>query len=209
MHLMEEQQRAARIELAVNGDPDALQQLIVDYHSVLRAAVAAKMDAATRRRMDPDDVLQNAYADAFKAITTSRFDSASDFYRWLETNALNELKNRRQALKALKRDVRREVSGPAQAATSYPDLVDRLIAPDSTPSRQVARGEAVAAVLSSLARLSDDQRKVIRLRFLEGRPVAEVADRLGKSEGAVHGLCRRGLRALRESMVSISRYLTR
>jgi RNA polymerase sigma-70 factor (ECF subfamily) len=206
---MEEQQRAAQIELAVGGDPDALQQLIVDYHPVLRAAVAAKMDAPTRRRIDPDDVLQNAYADAFKAITTCRFDRPGAFYRWLETIALNELKSRRQALRAQKRDVRREVSGTAWDATSYPDLVHRLMAPDSTPSRQVARGEAVAAVLSSLARLSDDQRRVIRLRFLEGRPVAEVAERLGKSEGAVHGLCRRGLRALRESMVSISRYLTR
>ena len=186
MQLMEEQQRAARIELAVKGDPEALQKLIVDYHPALRAAVSGRMDAAS-----------------------CRFDKPGAFYRWLETIALNELSNLRQALRAQKRDVRREVSGPARDATSYPDLVDRLIAPDSTPSRRVARGEAAAAVLSSLARLPDDQRKVIRLRFLEGRPVAEVANRLGRSEGAVHGLCRRGLRALRESMVSISRYLTR
>ncbi len=198
-----------QVNLAVAGDRDALQRLIVEYHDLLHFAVEAKMDAATRRRIDPDDVLQDAYASVFKTISKGRFDGAGAFYKWLETIALNGLRNRRRDLKTQKRDVAREIHGSTEATTSYPDLIHRIAASDTSPSRHVARNEATAAVLSSLARLSDDQRDVIRLRFLESRPVAEVASRLGKTEAAVHGLCRRGIRALRESLVSISRFLTR
>ena len=96
-----------------------------------------------------------------------------------------------------------------EARTSYPDLVDRVAAADGTPSRLVSRDEAVAAIVSSLARLTADQREVMRLRFLEGKSVADVATRLGKTETAVHSLCLRALKALRKLMGSISRYLTR
>jgi RNA polymerase sigma-70 factor (ECF subfamily) len=204
-----EQERAAQIELAAKGDEDALQRLIVEYNEPLRATVAKGIDPATRRRLDPDDVLQEVYVAAFKSIQACGFDTPAHFYKWLEAIAANELKNRQRALRTQKRDVAREAHGSYLATSSYPDLVGRLAGSGSTPSRRVARGEATAAVLSSLARLSDDQRDVIRLRFLEGKPVAEVAVLIDRTEGAVQGLCRRGLRTLRMSLVSISRFLTR
>jgi len=46
--------------------------------------------------------------------------------------------------------------------------------------------------MTSLACLPDEQRAVVRLRFLEGVPVAEIAERLGKTEAAVYALCDRG-----------------
>ena len=205
---MNEQERSVQVELAARGDQDALQRLIVLYHAQLSGILHDRITAAEQRHIDPDDVLQDAYAAAFRAITDCRFDGPGAFYKWLETIALNVLKNRQRDLRAQKRDAAREIHGSLDTTTSCPDLVHRLAAPESTPSRHVRREEAVGAVLSSMARLPDDQRDVIRLRFLEDRPVAEVAARLGKTEAAVHGLCRRGIRALRQSMVSISRFLT-
>ena len=93
--------------------------------------------------------------------------------------------------------------GSSDAATSYPQLIERLTRSQSTPSRHLARAEAIAAVMSSLARLTDEQRDVVRLRFLESRSVAEVAAKLGKSEAAIHMACHRGLKALRELMESV------
>ena len=69
-----------------------------------------------------------------------------------------------------------------------------------TPSRVVRREEAVGALLACLSRLSEAHRQVIRLRFLEGHPVSEVADRLGKSNAAIVALTKRALEALRQSM---------
>jgi DNA-directed RNA polymerase specialized sigma24 family protein len=47
------------------------------------------------------------------------------------------------------------------------------------------------------------------LRYLEGLRVAEVAKRIGRSEGAVHMLCTRGLQSLREELGDLSRFLSR
>ncbi|MCP4591078.1 MAG: sigma-70 family RNA polymerase sigma factor [bacterium] len=204
---MDEKQRAAQIELATKGDQGALQRLVVDYHAPLRAFLAGQLDGVWRRRIDPDDVLQDAYVAAFRTVSTCRFDGPPQFYKWMEAIAHNALKNIQRGLKSRKRDIAREIHGAPGSRTSYPDLVGRVAASDSTPSRHVARDEAAAAVLSSLARLSDDQRHVVRMRFLEGRSVTEVATELGKTDAAVHALCRRGLAGLRKSLDSISRYL--
>jgi len=199
---MDETDCRTELDRATGGDADALQRLILHYHAPLRAAVDAKMDAPVRRYLDVDDVLQEAYVAAFKSVRGCRFSAPGAFYKWLERIALNELVDQRRALARRKRDVARDARQPVDAASSYPDLLNRLAAADRTPSHYIARSEAVAAVLSSLARLTDDQRRVIQLRFLQGRSVAEVAARLNKSEPAVHMLCHRALTSLRTLMVS-------
>ncbi len=206
---MDEAERTEQVKLATGGDADALQRLIVFYHAPLRRLLEDKIDGRFRRHIDPDDVLQEAYVAAFKAAGDCRFDGPGAFYRWLEAVVRNRLKDQIRALKQQKRNIGREVAVRPIATASYCDLIDRLPSPQSTPSRQVSRDEATAAVLSCLARLTDDQRNAIRLRFLEGRPVSEIASCLGKSDMAVHMLFHRGLKALRELMGSITHYLTR
>ncbi len=94
-------------------------------------------------------------------------------------------------------------------ATSSSDLMARLSSPGTSPSRSLDKDEASAAVISSMARLTDDQRAIVRMRFLEDKPVAEIAAELGKTEAAIHMLSFRGLKALRELMGSITQYLTK
>jgi len=206
---MEEGGRAEQVELAAQGDADALQRLIVYYHAALQASVQAAMDADLRRRVDPEDMLQEAYVAAFKSAAGCSFTGPGGFYKWLEAIALNEVKNTRRDLKREKRDIGREIHDRPTAATSYPDLVGHLASAESTPSRRVAKAEATAAVISCLARLTDDQRNVVKMRFLEGMAVADIAASLGKTQAAVHTLSHRGLKELRRLMVSITRYLTR
>ena len=253
---MDEAQAAEQLELAVAGDQDAWQRLIVHYHGPLRHKLAARMDDAVRRQLDVDDVLQDAYVAAFKALAVPprerkrpagdvasdappaehaprgtavpagsspsqdtadtavppigppSFDSPAGFYKWLETIAFNRLRDQQRALHRQKRDIAREAADRPDPSTSYPDLLNRVSAGQGTPSRHVAKDEATAAVMSSLARLTDEQRAVVRLRFLEGRSVAEIAAELGKTEDAVHKLSFRGLKNLRRILVSITRYLS-
>jgi RNA polymerase sigma-70 factor, ECF subfamily len=211
----------ADLQAASAGAADALQRLIVHYHATLRGAVAAAVPAKLRTRLEPDDILQQAYIAAFQALGQSPsgsaghvFNTLAGFYKWLEAIALNQLKDAGRALHRGKRDIGRVVpnvgrGGGAASAASYPDLLARVSAGDSTPSRALRREEASAAVLTCLARLKDDQREVVRLRFLEDVPVAEIAERLGKTETAVYTLCHRGLKALRELLGPITRLLTR
>jgi RNA polymerase sigma-70 factor (ECF subfamily) len=204
---MDERTRMAHVKKAVGGDPDALQLLLIERHNSLLAVVRARLPVSLGRYVDPDDVVQETYIRAFSGVTSCQFDSAAAFHAWLEGVAVNTLRDQERFLRRRKRDVLRNVEGSARPSESYDRLFERITVCDSTPSRKLAKVEAAAAVLSSLARLTGDQREVIRLRFLEGWPVPEVADHLDKTEAAVHMLCHRGLTNLREILLSMSRFL--
>jgi RNA polymerase sigma-70 factor (ECF subfamily) len=206
---MDEEARAKCVRQAALGDADALQRLLVYYHAPLSNVISARMDGALRRHVDADDILQQAYIAAFRSIQDCTFEGPGGFYKWLERIALDRLKDTQRNLQRKKRDISRVLSGPPAGATSYPDLLVRLTAPGSTPSQHLAKREASAALLSSLARLTDEQRVAVRMRVLEGRSAAEVAGQLGKSEAAVNMLCHRGLKALRSHIGTITRYLSR
>jgi RNA polymerase sigma-70 factor (ECF subfamily) len=188
------------------GDLEALQRLIVRYHAALRATLVGAMSEALRAQLEPDDVLQEAYAAAVRGLPGNHFDSPAALYGWLETIVRNELHDAERGLRRQRRNIGRRA--PPWTGSS-PDLFAKLAGPDLTPSRTLRKDEAVAAVLSSLARLSPDQRAVVRLRFLEDVPVPEIAARLDKSEDAVYQLCHRGLTALRELLGAVTRSLSR
>ncbi|HEY3055011.1 MAG TPA: sigma-70 family RNA polymerase sigma factor [Thermoanaerobaculia bacterium] len=60
--------------------------------------------------------------------------------------------------------------------------------------------EQRASLFRSVDRLPRDQRRVIVMRFAEGKRIREIADEIGKSEGAVKQLQWRGLQSLRAQM---------
>lgn len=195
---MEESQLSHLARIAADGDADALQQLIVHYHGPLCAAVARNLDPSLHRHVDPEDVLQQAYVTAFKSIGACSFDCSAAFYRWLEAVALRRLQNIERDLHRDKRDIARNLSAAPPARTGYHAFIDQLSAQLTSPSMKLAKREAAAAVISSLARLTDEQRSVVTMRFLEGRSPADIAEALGKTEDAVYAMCHRGLTALRE-----------
>lgn len=210
---MDKASRAVDVQRAVGGDSDALQRLVVHYHAILWRKVDSQLGPHLQRHLEADDILQQAYVSAFQSIGQCRFGGPGGFYAWLETIAFEKLKTANRHLKRQKRDIGRErhadsFGHAAPDRTSYPDLFDRFSGDHSTPSRRIRGQEAAAAVISSLARLSDDQRTVISMRFLEDRPVSEIAALLGKSEDAVYMLCHRGLKALQEHLGSISKFLS-
>lgn len=73
---------------------------------------------------------------------------------------------------------------------------------DSQPSRVAETGEVRAKLQAALARLTEAQRQVILLKFIEARTNAEVAAMLGKDEGAIKSLQHRALAAMRRHLDS-------
>lgn len=209
---MTEGDRAELVMASVAGDADALQKLILNYHRPLYCTVEGRIKPALRRHIDADDVLQQTYVAAFQSIGRCAFDGPGGFYKWLEAIALEKLMHVERDLRRLKRDIGREMHDGSQAPasncgdTSYPDIFARLSDGGSTPSRQLSRVEAAAVVMSSLARLTADQRTVIQMRFLQDRAVEEIAAALGKSSDAVYMLCHRGLKELQQLLVATSQF---
>ena len=62
------------------------------------------------------------------------------------------------------------------------------------------RFDRLECLREALLRLPADQREVLVLRHVAGLSPTEIADRLGKSEGSVHGLHHRGRGALKAAL---------
>ncbi len=77
-------------------------------------------------------------------------------------------------------------------------LEEDLIAESEDVDKTVEQNLTSDILVRALAKLSEEQRDVIVLRFVNCLPVAQVAQALHKSEDAIKGLQRRGLMALRE-----------
>ena len=80
-------------------------------------------------------------------------------------------------------------------------LDEHLAMPDeNSPTQQFIVAEQHHKLAQALTSLTDEQRDVILLRFIEGLSINDVAEVLNKTPGAIKGLQHRALRVLSEVM---------
>ncbi|MFM9995164.1 MAG: RNA polymerase sigma factor [Phycisphaerales bacterium] len=194
---------------AIAGQPLALDRLLLEHYARLTSRIDRRLPRSLRRLLSPDDILQEVFADVFRTIGRFRPEGTDSFYRWLVTIADHRVLDAVRSHRAAKRGGGSKLVAPDPAASTIAPLLELLAVSERTPSRSVSGREAAAAVHVALAGLRDEYREALRLRFLEGLPVAGVASRMGKTESAVHKLCARGLQKLREAMGDAARYLSR
>ncbi len=167
------------------------------------------MDPALKAKLDPEDILQEVYLDVFRQMDHFENRGPDSFVNWVLTILDSKLIDARRALHRQKRDIACEVPAVSPGESeSYFNLINELYADSVTPSRVIRRAEAMGALQACLPRLSELQGQVIRLRFLAGLSVADVAVRLGRSERTVVSLTRDALSALRESMDRLGEFTT-
>jgi RNA polymerase sigma-70 factor, ECF subfamily len=201
----------ARVRRAIAGEPLALEGLLLDYYAPIASRVEQLVPASLRSILGVDDLVQETFAEAFRAISSFVPAGPGAFAAWLGTIADHRALDAIRAQKAAKRGGgwRKLEAAPMANAGSIAALVDLIAVSERTPSRSVSGREAAAAVHVALAGLRPEYRDALRLRYLLALPVAEVAGRMGKTESAVHKLCARGLQQLRESLGDAGRYLSR
>ena len=71
---------------------------------------------------------------------------------------------------------------------------------DESPLAALERGQSQQQLREAIRKLTEDQQRVILLRFAEGRKCAEVAELMGKSEGAIKTMQHRAVTRLRKLM---------
>ena len=75
-------------------------------------------------------------------------------------------------------------------------LSDMLQASDTGPEEAISRKLSVETLLKALSDLTEDQQRVLALRFGAGMRIREVAETIGKSEGSVKQLQLRAIATL-------------
>jgi RNA polymerase sigma-70 factor (ECF subfamily) len=151
-----------------------------------------------RSVLEPADVMQVTYLEAFLQITSFDPDRAEPFRAWLKHIAENNL---RDAIRGLRRQKRpqpsRRVAVPAGADSSA-DFFEQLGITTTTPSRYATHEERMARLNEALEALPEDYGRAVQLYDLQALPIAEVARQLGRSTGAVHMLRARAHDRLRQ-----------
>jgi RNA polymerase sigma-70 factor (ECF subfamily) len=189
------------IARARRGDEAALGRLLEENRAAVLAEAGRQLRGRLAARVDPADIVQQTFLEACRDFERFEGHSELQFVSWLRTilnrNIAGQL---RDHTRVAKRDLRREWSLDDSQGGGEP-LWRRIVAGQSTPSQRAMQAEDFARLAVALRALTDDQREAVRLRHLEGWPLARIAERLGRSTAATAGLIKRGVQALRERIV--------
>jgi RNA polymerase sigma-70 factor (ECF subfamily) len=190
----------AMVIAAKGGDHEQFGRLLEQYRGYLLMLGHRYLSDKMRRRIDPADLVQSTFLEAQRDWHQFRGTSPAEFSSWLRHILKNNVATAvARHVTTQKRSINREVAAPA-GTSSAGNWLAQQPGGGSSPSRRVVRAEAALELLDALHALPESQAEAIRLRYLEGLPLAEIVDRMGKSETAVAGLLKRGLAKLRASL---------
>jgi RNA polymerase sigma-70 factor (ECF subfamily) len=190
-------------------DPDdfPVEQLIAQHLPGLRAYVAGRVDRLVHAKESNADIVQSVCREVLEHIDRFEHRSEAGFKQWLYRTAERKIIDRYRYYTADKRDAAREVPPlPAGDASEDADLL-ALALRDAhggrpTPSHEAIAREELLRTSRAFEGLPAVYREVILLSRVHGLPHAEIAKRLGKSEGAVRNLLYRGLGALTDRLAA-------
>lgn len=160
----------------------------------LLQTIRFRLDQRLHGRVDPEDVLQEAFLDAVKR--RSHFSQELSLFVQIRQILLQTLTDiHRRHLQVQARDVKREFSidtGPDPSKTSF-TLARLLHAQVSSPSTPIQRAETLLKLHNALETLSDIDCEVLLMRHFEDMTNSEVAQALGINPDTA---CQRYIRAL-------------
>jgi RNA polymerase sigma-70 factor (ECF subfamily) len=180
-------------------DASALGELLVAKRLPLLAFIERQLGSALRRKVEPEDVLQEASAEAVRALPGTDL-ADRDPFGWLCQIAERKIIDlHRRHFGAQKRDAGREVSlGSPGGDTHAPGLINLLVMSMTTPSQAFSRDVREMRLTEALAKLPEDQRSALKMRYVENLPSKEIAEKLGKTDAAVRVMLTRSLKKLQE-----------
>jgi RNA polymerase sigma-70 factor (ECF subfamily) len=188
------------------GAPDGrvVQMLLLSERGRVLAYIKRHLPVRLASLIDPQDVLQDAYFEAFCRVAQFVPSDNTSVYRWLVTIARNRIAALIRSEQAIKRG---GAAARADPGGSVVAMLAELAVYHRTPSKSTAAHELMSAVEQSLNRLPDDLQTAVRCRYIDGLSSAEIAAKMGRSVRAVHQLCYRGIQQVRLDLRSASLFL--
>lgn len=165
------------VQRAQKGEAGAFDALVRRYqHKVVKLVMRY-----VRNQTEAEDIAQEAFIKAYRALPRFRGDSA--FYTWLYRIAINTAKN---ALAARARNpVQFDLDrGNGDDGDAPGDLQDRMT-DTATPEALALTEEIRATVTAAIEQLPEDLRTAIMLRELEGLSYEEIATAMDCPVGTV------------------------
>lgn len=168
------------LDAALKGNEQARARLLEQLRPHLVRWAAVRMPDALRSKIDAEDAAQEIILTLHTHLDQFR---EGNFRAWMFTVARNKLRDMAEQVGAQKR------RAPEPVETTQ-----------SSPSQAAIRLENAEVLREAVARLPADYRRVIELRQLEGRDIADVAAAMNRSPNAIRILYSRAVKLLREDL---------
>jgi RNA polymerase sigma-70 factor, ECF subfamily len=196
---------------AVEGSSESWGLLVDRHGERLRRMVAFRLDHRLHRRIDPSDVIQETYLEAWKHLADYVRQPNMPFFLWLRSIAGHKLQElHRRHLGAQMRSAGREVSlhrGTLPETTSAA-LAAQLLGCLTRPSEAAVRAEIKIRLQEALNSMDPIDREVLALRHFEHLSPVETANVLGLKEKAAGMRYVRALRRLKDILATFPGGLT-
>jgi RNA polymerase sigma-70 factor (ECF subfamily) len=188
-----------------SGDESALHEFFRQREARLLRMVELRIDPVLRRRLDPGDVMQEAWIEIARRVDEWRRQEALPLHVWMRLITGQSLQQlQRRHLATHKRDALREVPAPeSRISVSAAGAADAFVASATSPSQAAARGELRARVLAALEELDELDREIVTLRHIEELTNQEIAAELGIDPKAASKRYTRALVRLRPALVAL------
>jgi RNA polymerase sigma-70 factor (ECF subfamily) len=177
------------VERAQRGDKRAFELLVEKYQRKLARLVSRLV----RDPGEVEDVTQEAFVKAYRALPSFRGDSA--FYTWLYRIGINTAKN---YLVAMGRRAPTSTETDAEEAEGYES--GELLRDINTPESLLLTKEIGTTVNAAIEALPEELRNAIQLRELEGMSYEEIAKLMDCPIGTVRSRIFRAREAIAERL---------
>jgi RNA polymerase sigma-70 factor (ECF subfamily) len=189
------------LDAARQGDEGALAVLVERHRERLERMVRLRMDRRLQGRVDPADVVQEAYLAVRGKFPQYMADPRLPFFLWLRLEVGQKLLQvQRFHLGTQMRDAGQEVSlhrGALPQVTSL-SLAEHLLGKLTSASHAAMRAELRLRVQEALNGMAPHDREVLVLRHFEELTIAEAAQVLGIKPSTAGNRYVRALRRLKD-----------
>ena len=178
---------------------EELAAVIESHRRQLLAYADRNIGPALRTRVEPEDIVQEVVVSALSAIDQFLVEGRDPFRLLCQLAEQRIIDAHRHHVGAQKRSAAREVSmdAPVPGGDGF-GFINMLVASITSPSQAFSRDQKEFQLQQAMAELNDEQREILRLRFVEGLPTKDIADRIGKSDGAIRVTLTRTVAHLQE-----------
>jgi RNA polymerase sigma-70 factor, ECF subfamily len=188
---------------ARGGDAPARAELFARCRDRLRRMVRLRLDRRLQGRIDPSDVLQDAYLDYARRFAEWAAQPTLPFFLWLRLLTGQKLVDlHRRHLGAQMRDAGQEVSlyrGALPQASSA-SLAAQLLGRLTSASQAAVRAETQVRVQEALNGMEPIDREILTLRHFEMLTNEEAAEVLGLRKSAASNRYIRALKRLKDAL---------
>ncbi len=194
------------LQCAADGNRESWGALLTRHEAKLQRMVAFRLDQRLQGRIDPRDVIQEAYLEAAEHRAEYLRQPVLPFFLWLRGIVGNKLRElHRHHLATQMRDAGREVSlyrGHMPDASSAA-LAAQLLGHATRPSEAAIRAEVKVRLQEALNTLDQLDREVLALRHFEQLTPAETALVLGIKKKTAGMRYLRALKRLKDILTGL------